>query len=317
MSKSYPFISQSLNHLVCFESVARNLSFTDAAKDLFITQSAVSKQIKSLETQLNTNLFIRKAKKLTLTKHGEFLFKTLNQQLPVLNNTMQNIQNMNNNSLRIFVSSTLAVSWLMPRLHIFKTKFPQVEINISTHIASHNVESGMKQEGDFDVIIDIVKDFKEDPNKIILRKELLTPVYSPLLNSSKADQSLLSIQQFLEYPRIHCYDEHDWNTWIKFNQIMDKNKTSNTIVDTLDLAMRSCLLGQAVTISDINLILDELENDYLRIPKESKITESDWSYIFQDVTQNDLTKHFRIWIQQEMQKDYDRLNLFKQKNSKA
>jgi LysR family glycine cleavage system transcriptional activator len=123
-----------LNWLRAFEAAARNLSFTGAARDLNMTQSAVSQQIKALEGHLGRPLFHRRARALELTQTGitylpvvRAAFETLRQGTRAVTGTRDGIVNIQSNL-------TFAIHWLAPRLSRFRALHPQVMFNISTEL---------------------------------------------------------------------------------------------------------------------------------------------------------------------------------------
>ena len=77
-----------------FNECAATLSFSLASRNLFISQSAVSQSITSLEKELNTQLFIRQSKGVTLTKEGEMLYKQINEALSIINSAQNQITNL-------------------------------------------------------------------------------------------------------------------------------------------------------------------------------------------------------------------------------
>lgn len=123
-----------LNWLRAFEASARNLSFTGAARDLNMTQSAVSQQIKSLEAYMGAPLFHRRARALELTQTGlSYLpvvrdaFRTLAQGTRAVTQTGQDV-------LRLQCNLTFAIHWLAPRLGKLAAAHPDVQLQISTEL---------------------------------------------------------------------------------------------------------------------------------------------------------------------------------------
>jgi len=120
-----------LQSLVFFEAAARHNSFTKAAEELCISQSAVSKQIKQLEDFLNIKLFYRGSLALEISEDGKSLYLEAQAALEKLSAVSSKIQN-NNRSHELTIVATVAVAhyWLFPRVAIFKTQFPNIQINI-------------------------------------------------------------------------------------------------------------------------------------------------------------------------------------------
>lgn len=110
-----------------FYYVAKTLSFSEASKQLYISQSAVSQSVKSLETKLNQHLFIRSTKKVKLTPEGEVLFKHVEPAINLIirgENQILDANTLNGGQLRIGASDTICRYYLVPYLREFHAHFP-------------------------------------------------------------------------------------------------------------------------------------------------------------------------------------------------
>ena len=138
--------------LKVFISVAHNLSFTKASQELFISQPAISKHIKELESEYNTCLFERMGTHIQLTKAGKILLdnaEIIIQQYKKMNFDMNNIQKKYGGSLRVGASTTIAQYILPEMLAKFMQLYPDININtISDN--SRNIEQLLK-DGRIDV----------------------------------------------------------------------------------------------------------------------------------------------------------------------
>ncbi len=117
-----------------FYYVAETLSFSDAAKKLYISQSAVSQSIKALELRLDKTLFKRSTKHVALTKEGEILYKHIEPALNLIERGESQLLKADfrgDTQLRIAASDTICRYFLVPYLDDFHKKFPQVHINVS------------------------------------------------------------------------------------------------------------------------------------------------------------------------------------------
>ena len=123
----------SMTSLMSFEATARTLSFTKAAAELHLTQTAISHQIKNLEDLLGHKLFIRKANNLALTKAGEeYLISTREVIMSLSIATESLIDQNNSNILAIECFGMFAVKQLIPRLHEFQELHPEINLRIRT-----------------------------------------------------------------------------------------------------------------------------------------------------------------------------------------
>src|SRR5690349_20966788 len=109
-----------------FEAAARHLSFTKAADELFLTQSAISRQVQALEEALGVPLFQRRHRALLLTDHGQLLQQTVARQLKELRDTVARITEEPVRMLTVTTLVTFASLWLIPRLAHFRRLHPEI-----------------------------------------------------------------------------------------------------------------------------------------------------------------------------------------------
>ena len=117
-----------------FYHVAVTLSFSEASKQLFISQSAVSQSIKVLEKKLNQTLFIRSTKRVQLTPEGEILFKHIEPAMNLIKqgeNQLLEANTLNGGQLRIGASDTICRYYLLPYLNQFHKMYPHVHITVT------------------------------------------------------------------------------------------------------------------------------------------------------------------------------------------
>lgn len=121
-----------------FYQVASTLSFSDASRKLFISQSAVSQSIKSLEQKLGHKLFIRSTKRVSLTPEGETLFRHITPAIHMIQSAETQIMDKDtlNGQLRIGASDTICRYFLIPYLNRFHTEYPNVGIKIVNYPSS-------------------------------------------------------------------------------------------------------------------------------------------------------------------------------------
>ena len=131
-----------------FYHVAATLSFSEASKQLFISQSAVSQSIKVLEKKLNQTLFIRSTKKVQLTLEGEILLKHVEPAINLIQkgeNQLLEANTLNGGQLRIGASDTICRYYLIPYLNRFHKAYPNVHIKVTNQTSiecAHLLENG-------------------------------------------------------------------------------------------------------------------------------------------------------------------------------
>jgi len=119
----------SLDLLKGFEAAARHLSFTRAAQELFLTQSAISREIKTLEQQLGQQLFHRVNRGLRLTDAGQTLYRAVGEALMLIEQATGRLASTRTTeTLTVTTSVPLASMWLVPKLQRFFQRHPDVDV---------------------------------------------------------------------------------------------------------------------------------------------------------------------------------------------
>ncbi len=137
-----------------FYHVAASLSFSEASKKLFISQSAVSQSVKTLERRLGQPLFIRSTKKVQLTKAGQTLFKYVEPAVNLLQKGETQILDASTlglGQLHIGASDTICRYFLIPHLRLFHEQFPDVPIKVTNATSPGCVD--LLSQGKVDLII--------------------------------------------------------------------------------------------------------------------------------------------------------------------
>jgi len=122
----------SLGNLRAFEAVARRLSFSDAAEELFVTQSAISRQIKGLEDELGAALFVRGTRHVELTQHGRVLLRSVESSLGQIDGSVRQIrQTRSRKRVSVTTFASFGSLWLLPRIEAFQRLHPDIDIRVS------------------------------------------------------------------------------------------------------------------------------------------------------------------------------------------
>ena len=194
----------SLDLLQSFEAVARHLSFTNAARELHITQSAVSHQIRALESYLGVSLFLRQNRRVLLSPEGQVLFPAVISALQGLGEALEQVQESSEQqALTVAVGPQFGANWMAHRIGSFQRQHPEVTLHL--HIS--HLEPNFTRER---VALGLYWGHGLWQN---LHQEQLmtleyTPVCSPgLLNSGHPIRTPEDLQH---YPLLHGYDYKDW-----------------------------------------------------------------------------------------------------------
>src|SRR5450631_1387023 len=121
----------SLDLLRGFDAAARHLSFTRAAAELFLTQSAVSRQVQALEAHLGQALFERRHRSIRLTEAGRTLFRATGEAMRLLSDAAADIRAGASRSVTVTCTMGFASLWLVPRLMDFRAECPDIDIRIA------------------------------------------------------------------------------------------------------------------------------------------------------------------------------------------
>lgn len=171
-----------LGWLRTFEAAARHLSFTGAARDLNMTQSAVSQQIKGLESHLGKTLFHRRPRALELTPTGTTYLPVVREAFRTLTNGTRAISGPQKNVVQVQSNISFAVQWLSPRLGQFYDAHPDVLLNISTEIWEPR---GMAEGADVEIRFSL--GLADTVRGELLRRDHYYPVCAPGYEVTLAD----------------------------------------------------------------------------------------------------------------------------------
>jgi len=252
-----------LNSLRAFESAARHLSFTKASEELFVTQAAVSHQIKHLEDFLGTSLFHRKNRKLTLTEEGADYWPEIRDMFEHLTDATRNLQiDGVAGSLAVDVTPTFAIEWLIPRLAQFNELYPDIDVRITANNDHKEVDFFGE---DVDIAIYFSKGrYRKGVYKHKLLDEYLIPVCSPkLLNSEKP---LHVPEDILKHRLIHNSSTEDWIRWLEKAGVEGHDVNRGTIFSHAVMVLQAAIHGQGVAMAYSVLARQLIETGTLVCP---------------------------------------------------
>lgn len=200
-----------MGHLRAFEAVARHLNFRAAAEELSLTQSAVSRQIQSLEDEVGASLFLRHTRAVELTSAGSMLLRAAGTALERVDNTVRQIrQSAGRKSVAITTWASFASMWLIPRLEAFQRDHPDIDIRIDATDSAVDLATA-----DVDMALRYAVPQAVPPGAIRLFGEKLTPVASPWLLQSHPIQRIEDLAgcSLIEAGDAHRTRHLEWLTW--------------------------------------------------------------------------------------------------------
>ena len=250
-----------LNAVRAFEAVARNGSITAAARELSVTQGAVSRHVTSLESWLGAALFTRTQRGVTPTAKGAAYFRRINGALEQIDFATREMQaSPEANLLRLKLPPTFAIRWLVPRLAAFHALHPRIDVQITT---SHEPADFDRE--DIDACIHSKREPPAGSGFRRLFGEVLVPVCSPRLLRRKprlhAPRDLARHQLLCSMNR-----PHDWPTWFAAARISDIDGNGGLKFDNAALAYQAAIDELGVMIAQRALVVDDLASGRLVAP---------------------------------------------------
>jgi DNA-binding transcriptional LysR family regulator len=259
----------ALDLLVGFESAARHLSFTKAGEELFLTQSAVSRQIKDLEGQLGVPLFERRHRALALTDAGQQFYASAAQVIATMRSATERLRTQAGRKRPLSVTTThsFAALWLIPRLAGFTRDHPGVDVRITAETRVQDLD----RDG-LDVAIRHGPASLAGPNAVRLMGEKVFPVCSPkLLKKIPLEKpSDLSRHVLLQYddpdgrhPWLH------WKTWLEVERIADLKPAGTLSFSGYEQIIPAAVTGHGVALGRSPLVKDLIASGELVAPFKS------------------------------------------------
>lgn len=247
---------KSAQALKSFEAAARYLSFKCAAEELFVSPTAISHQIKSLERQLNCTLFERKARQVSLTRPGQILFNTLRKAFNDIDDSINEVESYRQRPVvALGLGPIIGTHWLAPRLGDFRTKHQSVDLQL--HNIGFTSSSNLQH---FDLAIAWGNGYWPSMNAVPFINIRLTPVLSPRLKQPAIESDLL------DYPLIHQRDRNAWQQWFRMAKVEQTNKIGGTVIDDSNLVLQTALDGQGVALGILPFVESEINEKKLVMP---------------------------------------------------
>nr|WP_040502532.1 transcriptional regulator GcvA [Idiomarina xiamenensis] len=294
-----------LNALKAFEAAARHLSFTRAAEELFVTQAAVSHQVKGLEEHLGIKLFIRRNRALLLTEAGQSYYldlKAIFDQL--LQATDKLLLATEQGSLTISLPPSFAILWFVPRLSRFRDAYPDIDVRIK---AVDEIDGSLSD--DVDVAIYYGDGRWPGVTAYKLHNEYLLPVCSPLL--LHGPKPLRQPADLLQHTLLHDETRNAWKDWFKLVGI-DKDKGDNgPIFSHSSLALKAAVHGQGIALANNVLVKPEIDAGHLiRVFPEALPRKKAFYLVCRD-SQAEIGKiaTFRQWLLAIVDEEEDQFSL--------
>jgi LysR family transcriptional regulator, glycine cleavage system transcriptional activator len=269
----------SAGHLRAFEAVARHLNFRAASEEMALTQSAVSRQIQSLEEEVGVSLFRRHTRAVELTSAGVQLLLAVSQSLPRIDSAVRQIrQSAGRRTVGVTTFASFASMWLIPRLEQFQRGHPDIDIRIDASDTPLDLELA-----DLDIALRYGPAARMPQNAIRLFGEQLTPVVSPWLLKGAAP--LKKPADLAQFTLIEAGDAHpthlEWITWRRWfdERGLHKLQPKRWLYFNYAYQMvQAALTGQGVVLARLPLVAESLANGDLVEPLPQQRMDSPLAY---------------------------------------
>lgn len=281
-----------LNALRAFEASARQLSFTRAAEELFVTQAAISHQIKSLEEHLGIKLFMRKNRALLLTEEGQAYFLDIKDIFTALHEATEKLLARGaKGAITVSLQPSFAIQWLVPRLNAFNLLHPDIDVRIK---AVDQPDNSLTE--DVDVAIYHGRGNWPDIHADKLHTEYLIPVCSPLLQNDK--KPLITVNDLAQHTLLHDTSRREWKRWFKQVGVKGVNVNHGPIFSHSTMVLQAAVHGQGVALANSVLAKPEIESGRLICPFNDVLVSKNSFYIVCREQQMDIGKieAFRTWV---------------------
>jgi DNA-binding transcriptional LysR family regulator len=283
------------------------LSFTRAAQELFVTQSAISREIRTLEEQIGQPLFHRVHRALQLTRAGEELYRAPDEALTQLDAVTDRLAG-SGRALAVTTTTALASLWLAPRLH----RFNRLRTEISVRIVASNDKPDLERD-QLDIAIRFVQAGADSPNA----EQLVTcesfPVCSPALARNAArplrTPADLALHVRLDYETVRDGRRlSEWDFWFNAMKIRPVEPASTLRFPQFDQVFPAAIEGSGVAIGVLPHLNQLLHDGVLCAPfgRDAIANRGTFFVVLRhDVAELDFVKEFVAWLRSEVRRDSD------------
>lgn len=301
----------SLQSLICFESAAKHASYTHASQELFITQSAVSRQIQQLEDFLGVSLFTRTRHGVDLTEAGKQYAKSIKPFLQGLEKSTADLMTHKGlgGTLKIGVVPTFATRWLLPKLHRLNAQHPEITLQLET-----STKPFLFNDNIFDAAI-----FAGTEQQIehwpgiqahFLMNESIVPVCAPKLiqlmfPEAKLDSEHayhLSPEQLVQLPLLQQTTRPMiWQEWFQAQKIQHEQPFTGQRHELFSMLAVAAIHGMGMALIPKMLIEAELQKKELVLASPQQLEGTRQYYLIhssQDVSP--MMVNFVEWMKSEL-----------------
>jgi len=283
----------SLNGLKAFEAAARQRSFTRAAAELGVTQTAVSHQIKRLEEQLGRPLFVWRNRTLGLTETGTAYLPAVRAAFDQLREATERLRHADEKGvLTVSTLASFAVKWLVPRLGRFQAENPEIDVRISTSLALVDFARDA-----VDVAIRYGRGRWPGVQSSYLVKEDCVPVCSPALLAG--EPPLREARDLTRHTLLRVTgDEELWRMWLTAAGVPGVEPSRGPMFDDDLAALEAAIRGLGVALMGAPIAEGDLASGHLVAPFPLALPDDAAYYIVAPArnAERPKVKRFHDWL---------------------
>jgi len=292
-----------------FEAAARHLSFTRAAGELYLTQSAVSRQIQALESFVGTSLFERRHKALALTDAGQAYYRSVAQALGEIRESTRKLREARQGHvLTVTTTISFAALWLVPRLARFRKDHPRVDVRI---MATHEVVD-LEREG-VDLAIRDCPAGREPAGAVFLVGEHLAAMCSPeyAKEARRAGLPLKKPEDLRHHVLLYLHDAQrrwpwlTWAPWFESMGVEDFTPAGALTFDQYDQVIHAALHGQGVALCRMTLTNQHIRAKRL-VPlfgRQQQLARAYYALFAREAREQPEARQFVEWVRSEIAAD--------------
>ena len=261
----------SLGNLRAFEAVARRLSFSDAAEELFVTQSAVSRQIKGLEDELGAALFVRGTRHVELTQSGRALLRSVESGLGQIDASVRQIrQARSRKRVSVTTFASFGSLWLLPRIEAFQRQHPDIDIRVSATDTLADLD-----DPELDLSLRYCSPAQAPEGAVRMFGEVLTPVVSRSLAEQIRRGQAPPLATAADLAHHTLAEEDDtktsteylsWRRWLTLNDQPGLEPKRWLYLNFTYQQVQAALAGHGVALARVALVFEALQRGELIEP---------------------------------------------------
>jgi DNA-binding transcriptional LysR family regulator len=295
----------SLDLLRGFRAAARHLSFTRAADELFVTQSAISREIRTLEDQIGQPLFHRAHRSLQLTRAGKELYLVADATLAQLDAVAERLAG-SGRTLSVTTTTALASTWLAPRLPRFSRLHPR----ISVRVAAGNERADLERD-QIDVALQFAPAGGERPNGARLFICETLPVCAPAVARSRA-RPLRAPADLAHHVRLDFETVRggrwfsEWDYWFGATGTPFVGAASTLRFSQLEQVLPAVIAGDGVAMGALPHFVQHLRDGRLVAPfgRDAVAYRGDFFLVVRrDAVGDEAVEAFSAWLRDEARRD--------------